>query len=160
MNGISSLSKGHKSTQSKKELNNNHEVIYIGVKNHPEATATISINKDKIHLIQNKDEIINLNIKDESPLITNQTTLSKNQINDIYNDIIRYYPLARISNEQCDATRLRQDAIINFKDDFDLIIVVGDKLSNNSNQLYNLAKNKCEAYLIESILDLDISTSL
>ena len=31
----------------KNELNNNHEVIYIGIHNHPEATATISINKDK-----------------------------------------------------------------------------------------------------------------
>ena len=139
------------------ELNNNHEVIYIGIHNHPEATATISINRDKVHLIQNKEEIINLNIKDKSPLITNQTTLSKNQINDIYNEIIKHYPLARISNEQCDATRLRQDAIINFNDDFDLIIVVGDKLSNNSKQLYNLAKNKCEACLVESILDLDIN---
>ena len=37
----------------KNELSNNHEVIYIGIHNHPEATATISINPNKIHLVEN-----------------------------------------------------------------------------------------------------------
>ena len=141
----------------KNELNNNHEVIYIGIHNHPEATATISINRDKIHLVQTKDEILNLKINDKSPLITNQTTLSKYQIQDITNEILKCYPLSRISNEQCSATRLRQDAIINLKENYDLIIVVGDKLSNNSKQLYELAKRKTDSILIESILDLDIN---
>ena len=104
----------------KNELNNNHEVIYIGIHNHPEATATISINKDKVHLIQTIDEVKELNLKDESPLITNQTTLSKYQIENITNEIKKYYPNSRLSNEQCNATRLRQDAIINFKENYDM----------------------------------------
>lgn len=140
----------------KNELKNNHEVIYIGIHNHPEATSTISINRDRIHLIQTINEVKKLSLKDESPLITNQTTLSKNQIIDITNEIKKYYPNSRLSNEQCSATRLRQDAIIKIKDNYDLIIVVGDKLSNNSKQLYELAKRKTDAILIESILDLDI----
>ena len=138
-------------------MNNNHEVIYIGVHNHPEATSTISINKNKIHLIQTIDEIKELNIKDESPLITNQTTLSKYQIENITKEIKKYYPNSRLSNEQCNATRLRQETIINIKENYDLIIVVGDKLSNNSRQLYELAKKKTDAILIESIIDLDIN---
>ena len=144
----------------KNELNNNHEVIYIGIHNHPEATATISINKDKVHLIQTIDEVKELNLKDESPLITNQTTLSKYQIENITKEIKKYYPNSRLSNEQCNATRLRQDAIINIKENYDLIIIVGDKLSNNSKQLYELAKKKTNAILIESILDLDINELL
>ncbi len=138
------------------ELKNNHEVIYIGIHNHPEATATISINKDKIHLIQNIEDVENLKIIDSSPLITNQTTLSINQIENISNKIIEKYPEARLSNEQCSATRLRQNAVLNADNDYDLILVVGDLLSNNSKQLLNIAKNKTEAYLIESLLDLNI----
>ena len=140
----------------KNELNNNHEVIYIGIHNHPEATATTSINKEKIHLIQKEEDIDNLIINDDSPLITNQTTLSLNQINDLYNKILKKIPNARLINEQCDATRLRQNAIINSNENFDLIFVVGDSLSNNSKQLYKLASNKCESYLIESIIDIQI----
>jgi len=140
----------------KKELNNDHEVIYIGIHNHPEATATTSICPKKIHLIQTSEEIQNLNLNDKSPLITNQTTLSINQIENIYTNIITKYPNARLSNEQCSATRLRQKAIIDISDKYDLILVVGDSLSNNSRQLYNLAKEKCEAHLIESIEDIEI----
>lgn len=140
----------------KNELNNNHEVIYIGIHNHPEATATISINKNKIHLIQNIEEVDNLNLIDTSPLITNQTTLSIDQIENISNKIKEKYPLARMSNEQCSATRLRQNAITNIKGEYDLILVVGDLLSNNSKQLEKLAKNHCEAHLIESLNDLNI----
>ena len=50
--------------------------------------------------------------------------------------------------------------IINIKENYDLIIIVGDKLSNNSKQLYELAKKKTNAILIESILDLDINELL
>lgn len=140
----------------KNELNNNHEVIYIGIHNHPEATASISINKDKIHLVENENDIINLNVNDESPIIINQTTLSLNQINSLSNKIKEKYPNVRFSNEQCSATRLRQDAIINNSENFDLILVVGDLLSNNSKQLVKLANSKCEAHLIETINDLNI----
>lgn len=138
------------------ELNNNHEVIYIGIHNHPEATATISIDSKRIHLVQFEDEIKDLNINDQSPLITNQTTLSNHQIENIYNQILKKYPNARLANEQCSATRLRQNAIIDMPPKYDLILVVGDLLSNNSKQLYKLANEKCEAYLIESINDIDI----
>lgn len=139
------------------ELKNNHEVIYIGIHNHPEATASISIDKDKVHLVENEDDINKLNIDDKSPLITNQTTLSLNQISYLSDKIKDKYPNVRFSNEQCSATRLRQDAIINNNENFDLILVVGDLLSNNSKQLYKLAENKCEAHLIESIDDLNIN---
>ena len=141
----------------KKELKNNLEVIYIGIHNHPEACATISINKNKIHLIENINDVTNLHINDDSPLITNQTTLSRYELEELYQEIIKYYPNARISNEQCSATRLRQGAIIDIKEDYDLIFIVGDTLSNNSKQLYNLAKKKSKAYLIESIEDINIS---
>lgn len=139
------------------ELKNDHEVIYIGIHNHPEATAALSINNNKIHLVENDDDISKLVIHDNSPLITNQTTLSLNQIKDISLKIKEKYPDVRFSNEQCSATRLRQDAIINIKEDYDLILVVGDLLSNNSKQLVKLAKNKCEAHLIETLDDLDVN---
>lgn len=141
----------------KEAINNNHEVIYIGIHNHPEATATISINPNKIHLVQNIDDVNLLNVNDSSPLITNQTTLSNFQIEKIANKIIKKYPNARLSNEQCSATRLRQGAIINSLTNYDLILIVGDYLSNNSKQLEKLGSLKCETHLIESIKDININ---
>lgn len=138
------------------EIDNNHEVIYIGIHNHPEATSTISINPSKIHLVQTEEDVNLLKINDKSPLITNQTTLSIDQIKNISDKIIEKIPQARLSNEQCSATRLRQQAINNISAEYDLILVVGDYLSNNSKQLYNLANKKCESHLIESIEDIKI----
>lgn len=138
------------------ELNNNHEVIYIGIHQHPEASSTISINPKKIHLVEKENDVESLNILDDSPLITNQTTLSIDQIQKITDKIKEKYPNVRVSNEQCSATRLRQGAISNMSTEYDLVLVVGDRMSNNSKQLKNLAENKCEAHLIETVKDINI----
>jgi 4-hydroxy-3-methylbut-2-enyl diphosphate reductase len=140
-------------------LEQNYSIVYIGSKKHPECEGVLDIS-DNINLVTSISDIDNLNIKNENIYVTNQTTLSKYQIENITKEIKKYYPNSRLSNEQCNATRLRQDAIINIKENYDLIIIVGDKLSNNSKQLYELAKKKTDAILIESILDLDIKELL
>ena len=61
------------------------------------------------------------------------------EIVNLYNDIKNHVPNARISNEICPTTRKRQEAVMNIKD-VDAIIVAGDKVSSNSNRLYEIAK--------------------
>ena len=137
----------------KEEVNSNHQVIYIGHKNHPEALAALSIS-DKVSFYDIKGEFNYKLIKDKSPLVINQTTLNTKELKEIYIDIIVHLPKARIMDEICPATRLRQEALINLKDDVDLILVIGDKNSSNTNRLLEIAKSNhpnIESYLVSDL---------
>lgn len=123
----------------KKELSSNHQVIYVGHQNHPEALAALSLDK-KVIFCDTKDGMDFSQISDSSPLIINQTTLNTMELNNIYKLIKEKIPNARIENEICNTTRLRQEAVKNLPKDVDLIIVVGDNNSSNSKRLLEIAK--------------------
>lgn len=136
-----------------------HNVIYIGQKGHPEAEACLSLH-NKVMLYTN-NLLENYQIKnDREPLVINQTTLSILDIQDIHKAISNTIPHARIANEICGSTRLRQEAILSLEDDVDLIIVVGDSNSSNTKRLLEVAKAshpKAESIMISDASALDMS---
>ena len=122
----------------KKSLNKDLYVFYVGVKNHPESTAALSLS-DKVLFIDYKDSKIP-NIETKSPLVISQTTLSQLEVFKIYMEIEKAYPKAKISKGICRASTDRQLALGNLDKDVDLIYVVGSVNSNNSRTLFNIAK--------------------
>lgn len=119
-------------------LNKGYDVIYFGKKGHPEANAIIAIS-DKIHLISGLSDIEDLNISNDKIIITNQTTMSYLELNVMIDLILKKYPYAQTVKEICNATSTRQQAVENIKD-ADALYVVGDKKSNNTNKLVDVAK--------------------
>ena len=119
-------------------LNKGYDVIYYGKDKHPEAEAILSISNN-IHLITSLEDINKLNINNDKLFMTNQTTISFLELFHIFEKIKGKYPNIIISDETCDATTLRQKAIHNLKD-CDLLYVVGDIKSNNTNKLVEIAK--------------------
>lgn len=126
-------------TQEKvqEKLQEGYDVIYIGSLNHPEAEAITSIS-DKVHLITKPTEVDALHLSNPLIYVTNQTTMSFIEIGVIFKRIEEKYPQVYIEEELCSATRLRQQALIKNKD-LDLLYVVGDPSSNNSNKLRDIA---------------------
>lgn len=131
----------------KEYLEDGYEVLYIGKHGHPEATA--ATNYKGVHLIAS---ISDLKLMDSNKkyAITNQTTMSILDVQAIYDYVKSNFSDVIIIDEICNATRRRQEAVIKISS-ADQLIVVGDKLSNNSN---NLAKLHPNGILIESYLDL------
>lgn len=119
-------------------LNNGYDVIYFGKSGHPESNAIISIS-NKIHLVSNIEDINSLNIDNKKIVITNQTTMSYLELDNITKEILKKYPSAEVIEEICNATSSRQKAIQNIKD-ADILYVVGDVKSNNTNKLVEVAK--------------------
>lgn len=133
-------------------LNKGYEIIYIGTKNHPECEGVLGIS-DKIHFITNEDDINNLNIDNKLIYCTNQTTLSKYDISNLFNKLNNKYKNIVIDDKICNATTIRQEAMKS-QPKADLCIVVGDKLSSNTKKL---AKVSLEQALIKTILVEDLN---
>ena len=80
---------------------------------------------------------------------------------DVY-DLCEYakekLPHVEIAKETCTATKIRQEAIQNMDEDIDIVFIVGDPHSNNTQKLASIAKKNREVYMIESIDDLDVKT--
>ena len=136
-------------------INNGYDVIYFGKHNHPEAEAVISIS-NKIHLVSNMDELKTLNINNEKIFLTNQTTMSILELQDLINEAKRMYPNIIIQEEICNATSSRQIAITKLND-CDLLYVVGDQKSNNTNKLVDIGKKQGikKVLLIQNYKDIN-----
>ncbi|GGN92230.1 4-hydroxy-3-methylbut-2-enyl diphosphate reductase [Saccharibacillus kuerlensis] len=117
-----------------------YTVIYIGKKNHPEPEGAIGVAPDHVHLIEKEEEIEQLNIPSGKIIITNQTTMSQWDIKVIMKKLLERYPGAEVHNEICLATQVRQEAVAEQAGQADLVIVVGDPRSNNSNRLAQVSE--------------------
>ena len=125
-------------------INNNYDIIYIGKKNHPETEGVIS-ESNRIHLIENIDDIDNLVINNDLIGLSNQTTMSIYDIEDIVNKVKEKFPNVVILKTICNATKNRQkelsDCLNNLNNQEFLCIVVGDPTSNNTLMLEKRAKS-------------------
>ncbi|MGM9972149.1 MAG: 4-hydroxy-3-methylbut-2-enyl diphosphate reductase [Anaeroplasmataceae bacterium] len=137
--------------QIKKHLDLGYDVYYIGALKHPECEGAIGIS-NKIKLITSMDDIDKYTFIDKS-FIINQTTLSLYQIDILHKKIKEKNPNVKIAKSICNATTLRQNAVINSKV-VDLTIIVGDKSSSNSLKLFELAQKINKALMIETVKDL------
>ncbi|MDY7994029.1 4-hydroxy-3-methylbut-2-enyl diphosphate reductase [Paenibacillus polymyxa] len=133
-----------------------YQIVYIGKKNHPEPEGAIGIAPDHVHLIEKEEEIDNLTLPAGKILITNQTTMSQWDIKHIMKKLLEKFPGAEIHNEICLATQVRQEAVAEQAGQADLVIVVGDPRSNNSNRLAQVSEEIAgtTAYRISDVTEL------
>jgi len=117
-----------------------YKIIYIGKKGHPEPEGAIGIAPEHVHLIEKEEEIDRLELNADRIIITNQTTMSQWDIRHIMSRLIGKFPQAEIHNEICLATQVRQEAVAEQAKEVDLVIVVGDPRSNNSNRLAQVSE--------------------
>lgn len=138
----------------KSYLDKGYDVVYFGKKKHPEAEAILSLS-DNIHLVSNISDIDNLNISNDNLFITNQTTMSYLEVEDMLKLIKDKYPTCIIQKEICNATSSRQLAITNIKDG-DVLYVVGDVKSNNTNKLKEIgSKYFKKVFLISNYKEIN-----
>lgn len=139
----------------KLELEAGHEVLFVGKKGHPEAEATIAIDPNRVFLIEHEDDLKSLTLHDNEPFLTNQTTLSMLEVFRLHEVIRELVPRVRVSNDLCDATQTRQEALFKLPEDVDGVLVVGDSRSNNSKMLAQIAQQQGkEALLIATARDI------
>lgn len=137
-----------------------YEVIYIGKKGHPEPEGAVGVAPEEVHLIETIEDIQLLpdRLHDKKLIVTNQTTMSQWDVQHIMNALKEEFPHIEVHREICMATQVRQEAVAEQAKDADLLIVVGDPKSNNSNRLAQVSKEiaHTNAYRISSLSDLKL----
>ncbi|MCC5801541.1 4-hydroxy-3-methylbut-2-enyl diphosphate reductase [Rossellomorea vietnamensis] len=135
-----------------------YDVIYIGKKGHPEPEGAVGVAPEIVHLVETADDVEQLSIDNDKIIVTNQTTMSQWDVLDTMDKVKEMYPHVELHKEICLATQVRQEAVAEQAGDADVLIVVGDPKSNNSNRLAQVSMDIAgtPAHRISDISELDI----
>ncbi|AXN37548.1 4-hydroxy-3-methylbut-2-enyl diphosphate reductase [Peribacillus butanolivorans] len=135
-----------------------YQIIYIGKKGHPEPEGAVGVAPDVVHLVQKDEDVEALSLNSEKIIVTNQTTMSQWDVLDIMDKVKEKFPHAEVHKEICLATQVRQEAVAQQAGEADVLIVVGDPKSNNSNRLAQVSQEiaSTTAYRIADISELNL----
>ena len=131
----------------------NREILYIGKNNHPESEAVIT-EFSNAYLIENINDLMTLN-KNKPYYMTTQTTMSIYDVKEITDYIHKHFTDVVVESMVCKTTTIRQEAL--FNQEADLIVIIGDKASSNTQKLYEVAVKHTKHQMvikIENVNDL------
>ncbi len=138
-----------------------YKIILIGKKKHVEIIGIAKEAPQDTYIVEKKEDIKNLNFSSDQKLFyITQTTLSTDDVKDMTFALYEKFPNIETlpSSSICYATTNRQMALKEVTSKVDLVIIVGDPTSSNSNRLKEVAiKRNKEAYLINSEDEIDVS---
>ena len=136
-----------------------YSIILVGHERHDEIVGTSGEAPDKIQIVANADEAERITVADPDKLVVlTQTTLSVDDTRDIIDVLRRRFPklVTAAKEDICYATQNRQDAVKQLAKRVDLVLVIGSRNSENSNQLCNVVRNQGKpAYLIDDYHAID-----
>ena len=134
-------------------------IILVGQQKHDEIVGTSGEAPRQIRIVANVDEAKTVEIPDpEKVAVLTQTTLSVDDTREIIDVLkVRFPKLVSAAKEDiCYATQNRQDAVKQLAKAVDLVLVIGSRNSENSNQLCRVARSQgTTAYLIEDHRAID-----
>ncbi len=145
----------------KRYASHGYKIILIGHKNHVETIGTKGEAEDVTTVVESVEDVEDLSFKQEEKLFyITQTTLSIGDVKEITETLMTKYPniVTLPTSSICYATTNRQMALKSITSQTDLVLVVGDPKSSNSNRLRELAeKNGITSYLINNEKEIEKS---
>ena len=130
-----------------------YSIILVGHAKHDEIVGTSGEAPDRIRIIDSADQARGLEVPNAEKIVAlTQTTLSVDDTREIIDILKERFPKLVTSAKEdiCYATQNRQDAVKQLSKEVDLILVIGSRNSENSNQLCKVARSEgTNAYLID-----------
>jgi 4-hydroxy-3-methylbut-2-enyl diphosphate reductase len=129
-------------------------VILIGHAGHAEVEGTLGRISGPVHLVETRDDVLNLGIPDDTPVAyITQTTLSVDDTRQTIEAIKARFSdvIGPETRDICYATQNRQTAVRDLCTHVEVLLVVGSANSSNSNRLREIG----EEYGIPSYLVAD-----
>ena len=144
-----------------KDKRDNHFIIIIGKKNHPETLGVQSFSGNNSYILEDEEDIedciklIN-NTKLDKVFVVSQTTFNSEKFDHITNILLNQLNKEVIIDKTiCHATGNRQKETEELSKKVDVMIIVGGKNSSNTKELEVISTKNCEkVYLIQDYNDL------
>jgi len=128
-------------------------IILVGHEKHDEIVGTRGEAPDRILVVSDVAEASTVNVPDTTKVVVlTQTTLSVDDTREIIDALKQRFPLMITPSKEdiCYATQNRQDAVKQLAGEVQLVLVIGSRNSENSNQLCHVARAQgATAYLID-----------
>ncbi len=144
---------------AKRYAQKGYQIVLIGHKNHVEVIGTYGEAPDQTIVVETVEDVERIPFAlNEKIFYLMQTTLSLDEVKAMVEALKKKYPQAETlpSSSICFATTNRQEALKKVALKADLILVVGDKLSSNSNRLKEIGDHRSiPSYLINSPDEID-----
>ena len=136
-------------------------IILIGHEKHDEIVGTSGEAPERIRVVADVADAKAVSIPDPSKVIVlTQTTLSVDDTREVMAVLKKRFPhmITPAKEDICYATQNRQDAVKQLAAEVELILVIGSRNSENSNQLCKVARARgTPAYLIDDYHAIDPS---
>ena len=134
-------------------------IILVGHEKHDEIVGTSGEAPQHVRIVANVDQAKTVTVPDGDKItVLTQTTLSVDDTRDVINVLKQRFPKITTPAKEdiCYATQNRQDAVKQLSRAVDLVLVIGSRNSENSNQLCGVARSQgVPAYLIDEIGSLN-----
>lgn len=123
--------------------------VIVGRRDHPEMTAVVE-DFPEVLVVSKASDIKSKSLKGRKVAVMAQTTETAEKFKTIVEKLIDLGVQVVERETICLATSERQKAAIDLAKEVDLMIVAGGKKSNNTKQLYGLAKKIVASHWVES----------
>lgn len=136
-------------------------IILVGNDKHDEIVGTSGEAPERVRIVANMDDAQRVVVPDPDKVVAlTQTTLSVDDTRDVIAVLKKRFPklITAAKEDICYATQNRQDAVKQLSQEVDLVLVIGSRNSENSNQLCSVARAQGKkAYLIDDHHAIDPS---
>ncbi len=132
---------------AEKESSEGKQVVVIGNRDHPEVTGIIGWCSpgNPAVVIENEDEARRFEYdKNMQITVVSQTTFSVGKFKELVEILREKRYNVTVVNTICNATGLRQDEAKKIASEVDMMIVIGDSKSSNTQKLYEICSRECK----------------
>ncbi|MBR3241426.1 MAG: 4-hydroxy-3-methylbut-2-enyl diphosphate reductase [Parasporobacterium sp.] len=140
-----------------KESREGKRIVVIGDKNHPEVAGIIGWGNGPVDVLKSEEDAEKFTVDPKEKLcIVSQTTFNLTKFQYIVEIIEKKGYYINVINTICNATQARQEEAESVSRAVDVMIVIGDPKSSNTQKLYEICKTYCkDTYYIQTVRDLE-----
>ncbi len=149
-----------------KDSREGKKIIVIGNPTHPEVEGIVGwcVGNNSATVIENEDEAADFEYdKNNGITVVSQTTFTPGKFKDLVEILRKKGYNVNVVNTICNATCERQEEARKIASEVDMMIVIGDSKSSNTQKLYEICSRECKCTLYvqnTDNLETDLTGSL
>ncbi|UCD93548.1 MAG: 4-hydroxy-3-methylbut-2-enyl diphosphate reductase [Candidatus Zixiibacteriota bacterium] len=134
-----------------------YHIVHYGDPEHDETKGIVGHAPNRVIVISDLDNLNRVKSSEGRIALTSQTTARDVDFQQIERAVKVKFPRAEVFNTICNATKQRQDAVMELAPRVDMMLIVGSRTSANSNRLALISGSICKtSYLINTADDIEL----